>query len=59
MQAAVQQTTHQLKNKLWRNKAREIQELAETNDISFIYNSTKAIFGSQEHGAPPSRVKTG
>ncbi|XP_076067687.1 uncharacterized protein LOC143040480 [Oratosquilla oratoria] len=43
--AKVQKITRNLKNQWWRDKAKEIQQLADANDSRGFFSATKAIFG--------------
>ena len=57
--AAVQRTTRTLKNQWWREKSREIQQLADANDTRGFFNATKEIYGPTTHGQAPLKSKDG
>ncbi|XP_076041829.1 uncharacterized protein LOC143025712 [Oratosquilla oratoria] len=51
--------TRNLKNQWWRDKAKEIQQLADANDSRGFFSATKAIFGPSTSGQAPLRSKDG
>ena len=57
--AAVQRVTRRLKNQWWKDKFREIQQLADAIYIRGFFNATKAIFGPSTHGTALLKSKDG
>ncbi len=57
--AAVQKTTRDLKNKWWKEKAQEIQQLADKKDTRGFFSATNAIYGPSTHGQAPLKNKDG
>ncbi|XP_076066121.1 uncharacterized protein LOC143039763 [Oratosquilla oratoria] len=57
--ATVQKTTRTLKNRWWREKACEIQQLADANDTRGFFNAVKEIYGPSTHGQAPLKSKDG
>ncbi|XP_076053712.1 uncharacterized protein LOC143032708 [Oratosquilla oratoria] len=57
--AEVQKITRNLKNQWWRDKAKEIQQLADAKDSRGFFSATKAIFGPSTSGQAPLRSKDG
>ena len=57
--AAVQKTTRDVKNKWWKEKALEIQHLADKKDIRGFFEATNAIYGPSTRGQVPLKSKDG
>ncbi|KAK7865974.1 hypothetical protein R5R35_009402 [Gryllus longicercus] len=57
--ALVQQTTRQLKNKWFQDKAQEIQVLADQNNSSAFYKAVNTIYGPTWNGCCPIKNKEG
>lgn len=55
--AAVQKTTRILKNQWWREKAQEMQQLADANDTRGFFNAAKEVYGPSTHGQAPLKSK--
>ena len=57
--AEVQKVIRNLKNQWWKEKACEIQQLADANETRDIFNAIKAIFGPSTYGQAPLKSKDG
>ena len=57
--ALVQSRVRELKNQWWREKALEIQRLADSGDTRGFFNATKAVYGPSYRGLNPLRSKDG
>jgi len=57
--STLQKTVRFLKNKWWKEKAGEIQTLADQNNSRAFFKATKEIYGPTTHGQVPMKNKDG
>jgi len=48
-----------MENSWWIDKAKEIQQFADSNDTHNFYNAIKAVYGPSHHSVHPVRSKDG
>ena len=55
----LQQRTCELKNKWWKNKAAELQILAEKQNSKAFFAAMKVVYGPNTHGLTPLKTADG